>query len=881
MIRPIRRRVFTLALVAALVLSLVPAVPASAVTEPTTIYVDAVTGDDVTGEGTEAAPFKSVTAAVLAAESGDTIVLADGTYSASETGESFPLELIETDISIIGDTWATLDGEGDSKVLMIVDSTVVMENVAIVGGFDASDGGAMLVLESTVSLYNVELSDNHASAGGAILVLGSTLDMVDSALHNNGEHLGIAEAFVMFEGCDTGGAILAVASEVTLADSAVYDNGALYTGAAIYSVGSTFTAVGSSFFGNEITGAMNITVDRSTSAASPYAGGDSVSALNVPMGDGGAIASFVGTVNVTDCGFYENTAFFGSSILGVESAVDISGSYFGGDYADDGVVRVETIMDGPPPLPAAVVALGVAPEPEIVTPSLTADSCVFEYNDALAVFVSRGVGGSISNSLFDNNDTSSGLEFELGGGPLIGLVDTPSFDVINVTTADNVLGHGAVWDNTGDVRVANCIIWDQFEYTEVVPTQIPDPISVWGSYVTDSDLMSLSEGDLMPVAIDEASVFSEDPMFADAAEGDYRLSADSPCVDAGSELAGDAPDHDLEGVDRPLDGDEDEDAAWDMGAFEYVSYASGRIAGENRFETSVAIAEEHFTSADTVVLATGRAFADGLAGSGLAGAYEAPILLTDSRVLPADVAAELVRLGISHVVLLGGEDAISTDVEAAIAALGDITVERIGGADRYETASMIADEIESIMGPAYLIFVARGDAFADALAASPVAYANAAPVLLVGPDELPDTTVGYIAAASKANTVIIGGTAAVSGDVEGDIKLAALGGVSRITGDDRYDTAAQVAQWAYDWGFADFGFVGVATGRDFADALSGGAGIGARGGVMVLTDPETVPLVTEDVISENAGDIDTLEVFGGGNAISDDVVDFIMGLLAG
>lgn len=880
MIKPIRGRVFALALVAALVFSLVPAVPASAVIDPTTIYVNAATGNDATGDGTEAAPFKSVTAAVLAAEDGDTIVVADGVYSASETGEDFPLEFIETDVTVVGDAWATLDGEGLSQVMVIVGSTVTLENVAITGGSTDSDGGGMLSVESTVTLSNVEMYDNTASAAGAILALGSALDVAGSALYDNGEELGVVETVMESMGCEAGGALLAVDCEVTLTDSAVYENGALFGGAGIYSVGSTVTATGSSFFGNQVTGDIGFNSERSASAASTYAGEEGVSALGGPMGDGGAIASFISTVNVTDCGFYENTAYVGSSVLGYDSAVSLSGSYFGGDFTDDGVVRVESsIVADSVVLPDAISALAIEPTPpEMVVPSLTADGCVFEYNDALAVFVARGVGGSISNSLFDNNDTDPWQDGR--GGPLIGLVDTPSFDVINVTTADNILGHGAVWDNTERVRVANCIIWDEYAPADLVPTQIPDAISVYGCDVTDSDLMSLAGSNVQPAAIDEDTVFSEDPLFAAPEDGDYRLSADSPCIDAGSDLDGTAPDHDLEGVDRPLDGDEDEVVAWDMGAFEYVPYASGRIAGEDRFETSVEIAQEHFTSADTAVLATGRAFADGLAGSGLAGAYDAPILLTDSRVLPADVAAELVRLGVSHVVLLGGEDAISADVEASIAALGDIAVERIGGVDRYETASLIADEIESIMGPAYLIFVARGDAFADALAASPVAYANTAPVLLVGPDELPDTTVGYIAAASKAKTVIIGGTAAVSGGVEGDIKLAALGEVSRITGDDRYDTAAQVAQWAYDWGFSDFGFVGVATGTDFADALSGGAGIGARGGVMLLTDPESVPLATEDVISENAADIDTLEVFGGGNAISEDVVDYLMGLLA-
>ena len=107
-----------------------------------------------------------------------------------------------------------------------------------------------------------------------------------------------------------------------------------------------------------------------------------------------------------------------------------------------------------------------------------------------------------------------------------------------------------------------------------------------------------------------------------------------------------------------------------------AAYTSGgvtRIAGSDRYTTSVAISQAAFATErpNVVFVATGLNFPDGLAGAAAAGALGAPLLLVRPDQLPSAVAGELVRLNPQYTNLLGMEGAISNTVLNQIRALWD------------------------------------------------------------------------------------------------------------------------------------------------------------------------------------------------------------------
>lgn len=321
-----------------------------------------------------------------------------------------------------------------------------------------------------------------------------------------------------------------------------------------------------------------------------------------------------------------------------------------------------------------------------------------------------------------------------------------------------------------------------------------------------------------------------------------------------------------------------------------------RFGGPGRLETAIAISQGTFPGSETVVIArSGRQY-DALAGTPLANALSAPLLLNTREQLDPQVLAEIERLGAVNAVLLGGPEAQFPAVEQALVdARLDVT--RLGGEDRYDTAVLIAEALAELNADEETgevpdpeeVFVVQGSGndpaqgFTDALSASSLAAASGAPILLTDSDDLSDETRDYIEGlATDPAVTIVGGEVAVSAEVSDELDTIA-GEVARLSGSDRYATSAAVANEAVmNRGFS-LSTVWIATGLDFPDALASGTAAAAQEQLVLFVDGQDLAnsSATADFLAANNEAIYRAVIAGGTNAVSDDVAAEIVDLIDG
>lgn len=274
-----------------------------------------------------------------------------------------------------------------------------------------------------------------------------------------------------------------------------------------------------------------------------------------------------------------------------------------------------------------------------------------------------------------------------------------------------------------------------------------------------------------------------------------------------------------------------------------------RLYGADRYATAVAAS---FTAwpdagqsgaAQAVVLSRGDEYADALGGAALAGAAAAPLLLTPTAALPQNVEDEIVRvLGKTGTVyILGGAGAVSGAVESRLTGLG-LTVVRLSGADRFETSVKVAERTATLLpgGAPQFVMATTGQNFPDGLAAGATAGGYQATVVLTRDEAVPSPVKTYLDGMASANVPLfaVGGSAAA----------APVSWDHVIVGQDRYETAGKVA--TEFWGDPnttndDPTEVGLATGMDWPDALSGGAFMAGYGPLLLSrTDSLTTTTAT-------------------------------------
>lgn len=88
--------------------------------------------------------------------------------------------------------------------------------------------------------------------------------------------------------------------------------------------------------------------------------------------------------------------------------------------------------------------------------------------------------------------------------------------------------------------------------------------------------------------------------------------------------------------------------------------ATERIGGVDRYEVAANVAQRFFGGADTAIVASGILFPDGLSGTPLAHAYDAPILLSTGSCPPVYTANALSSLAPAYKIYLGGPSSVTS-----------------------------------------------------------------------------------------------------------------------------------------------------------------------------------------------------------------------------
>ncbi|MBM7606371.1 SpoIID/LytB domain protein [Metabacillus crassostreae] len=201
-------------------------------------------------------------------------------------------------------------------------------------------------------------------------------------------------------------------------------------------------------------------------------------------------------------------------------------------------------------------------------------------------------------------------------------------------------------------------------------------------------------------------------------------------------------------------------------------------------------------------------------------------------------------------------------------------INRVSGSDRIATSIAVSKQLYPNGFPANhsnkTVFIATSNEFADALSAGPLAnqYGNA-PILLTAASSLSSQVEAEIKRLKATNVSILGGKTAVSDAVANQLnKISSVNTVNRISGPTRFETNAEINKK-----LTNIQGTFVASGQNFADALSGSSVAAINNYAVVLTDKNTLPKESQAFVSTHKSK--PIYILGGSNAVSDNVFNQI------
>jgi hypothetical protein len=477
---------------------------------PTTVYVDQSGNGDYT----------DIQSAIDGSINGDTVIVRDGTYVENIilNGKSITMQ------SENGPATTIVDGNDSGAVVELISSDSTLDGFTFMNGMAILGGGVQCTYSSTLLMNNCTITENVCTGGNN---WGGGMQCRDDSVAT------VTNCTFLSNTADYGGGVhVSGNASMTMTDCTIDDCHAVFDGGGLYSEpGILNLSLDNCMFMNNTSnrhgGGMAYT--NSTPVLSNCAFTN-----NTAIGDGGGmwctnnssttLANCTFTSNTTDWyggGFYVNGSH--SSIVACTFEENEAGNDGGGVYSVNSSAEVvNCLFDANS---SSVYAGGfMANNFSNTGLGVLIESSVFRENVAQyggAMHINKSTATVIHDNLFYSNHANVHPNTSDGGGIHLGWNVNPATISANTFHGNTATRYGEaiLLDTQTHADIRDCIVWGSPSGMNQI-----DWLSGSSITVTYSDIEGAFPG---------TGNIDADPLFRDAANGDYSLSAGSPCLDAG------------------------------------------------------------------------------------------------------------------------------------------------------------------------------------------------------------------------------------------------------------------------------------------------------------------------------------------------------------
>ena len=188
------------------------------------------------------------------------------------------------------------------------------------------------------------------------------------------------------------------------------------------------------------------------------------------------------------------------------------------------------------------------------------------------------------------------------------------------------------------------------------------------------------------------------------------------------------------------------------------NFSVNRIAGKDRFDTSIKVLEEieklKKVNTGNIVIANGESYPDALSISTYSSTNKVPVLLVSRDYISKDIIEAIKKYNKNKIFIAGGYDSVSPKLENELRSLVSQNIVRLAGADRYETSQIISKFAKANAKNAV---IASGEKFEDALLAGTLVSDSNTTLLLGKKDSLINSLDKYLRESNIENITLIGG----------------------------------------------------------------------------------------------------------------------------